>query len=125
MLDMKVYFTYRRIPELAGLTARQRKLVYRCALEAFFADNPSSIQVCTVIMSASILVGVLAGWLVATRTCLTGPAWWQTKWFVVALSGLAAAALGNFAGNQWMTARLRPYLRRVLERRSLEIAQIN
>jgi hypothetical protein len=68
---------------------------------------------------------MLAGWLGAAKTALAGPAWWQTKWFVVALSGLVAAAIGNFVGNQWLTAQLRPYFRRVLEKRSSEISQIN
>jgi hypothetical protein len=39
--------------------------------------------------------------------------------------GLASGAIGNFVGNQWLTARLRPYFQRVLEKRSSEISQIN
>lgn len=122
---MKIYITYRRIPELVALTPAQRKLVYRCALTAFFADNPSSMQVCTLIMLGSILPGLLAGWLVAAQIGLNGPAWWQTKWFAMALSGVVAAVIGNTIGNQWLTARLRPYLRRVLDKRSDELAQIS
>jgi hypothetical protein len=121
---MRFYSSYSRVPELAGLTRKQRKLVYRCALEAFFSDQPSSIWVCTAVVGGSVLVGALAGWVVVACTGLAGPAWWQTKWFIVALSGLTAALIGNFVGQHWITARLRPYLRRVLEKRGLEIAQI-
>ena len=123
--NMKIYFPNSRIPELAGLTPRQRKMVYRCGLEALLSDQPSTIWVCTAILWGSVLVGVLAGWLGAAQTQITASVWWQTRWFIVALSGLVAAAIGNFVGNQWLTVKLRPYFQRVLEKRSSEISQIN
>jgi uncharacterized membrane protein YeaQ/YmgE (transglycosylase-associated protein family) len=122
---MKLYFPNSRIPELAGLTPRQRKLVYRCGLQALLSDQPSTIWVCSAILGGSILVGALAGWLAAAQTGLQGSAWLQTKWSVVALSGLAGSAIGNLVVNQWLTSQLRPYLQRVLEKRSSEISQIS
>src|SRR5512141_2898595 len=92
--DMNVYFSYSRVPELARLTPKQRKLVYRCAMEALFSDQPSTLWVCIAIFWGSLLVGALAGWLAAAPTGITGPAWWQTKWFIVALAGVAGAVIG-------------------------------
>jgi hypothetical protein len=44
---------------------------------------------------------------------------------VVSACGLAAAMIGTFVDGQFLTARLRPYFRRVLEERKDELAQIN
>ena len=122
---MNIYLSNSWVPELAGLTPKRRKMVYRCAMEALFSDRPSTIWVCTVVVWGSVLAGALIGWVVAGRTGLTTPSWWQTKGAIVTLSGLAGGAIGNFIGTQWITARLRPYFRRVLDKRNLEIAQIN
>ncbi len=48
-----------------------------------------------------------------------------SKSLVIAASGLVGALVGVFIGTQILTAQLRPYLRRVLEERKDEIAQIN
>jgi hypothetical protein len=94
-------------------------------MQALFSNQPSTIWVCAAVLWGSVLVGAVAAWLVAAQTGVSGLAWWQSKWFLMALSGLAGAAIGNLVGNQWLTAQLRPYFRRVLEKRSSEISQIN
>ena len=117
---MKLFFTLSQIPELAGLTRLQRRLVYQCALEALFFEQPVTIWRGAPWLLGGILSGALAGWLAATSSGLS-----HSKLLVMAASGLAGALVGAFIGGQILTARLRPYLRRVLEERRDEIAQIN
>ena len=116
---MKIYFIYSQIPELAGLTRLRRKLVYQCALEALFRDQPSTMTLCSGWMFGSIAIGALAGWLTVASCRFSHPI------LVVAAGGVAGAIAGNFIGLQFLTARLRPYLRRVLEERKDEIARIS
>jgi hypothetical protein len=116
---MKIYFIYSQIPELAGLTRLRRKLVYQCALEALFRDQPSTMTLCSGWMYGSIAVGALAGWLTDAGYHFFHPI------LVAAGGGVAGAIAGNFIGLQFLTARLRPYLRRVLEERKDELARIS
>jgi hypothetical protein len=67
-----------------------------------------------------ILGGVLAGWLAAVSSGFS-----HSKLLVITAPGLAGALAGIFIGAQILTARLRPYFRRVLEERRDEIAKIN
>jgi len=116
---MKIYFIYSQIPELAGLTRLRRKLVYQCALEALFRDQPSTLTLCSGWMFGSISVGVLASWLTAASCHLSHPI------LIATAGGLVGALTGNLIGLQFLTAKLRPYLRRVLEERKDEIARIS
>jgi outer membrane lipoprotein SlyB len=116
---MSLYFTLSQVPELAGLTRRQRRLVYQCALQALFAEQPSTVWVGGPWITGGILAGALAGLAVAAAGLS------QSKLLIIAAGGLAGALLGTFIGAQLVTARLRPYYRRVLEERKDEIAQIN
>ncbi len=116
---MKLYFANSQIPELAGLTRPQRKAVYQCALETLLAERPSAVWDGAPWVFGGILSGVLAGWLVVTSNHLSH------LFLVVTAAGLAGVLVGIFIGTQILTARLRPYFRRVLEERQDEIAQIN
>ena len=116
---MKFYFVNSQIPELAGLTRLRRKLVYQCALEALLAEQSSIMKICSWWMFGSILIGVLAGWLTVAGCQLSHPI------LLVAAGGFAGGIIGNFIGVQFLNARLRPYLRRVLEERKDEIARIS
>ena len=116
---MTFYFTLSQVPELAGLTRRQRRLVYRCALEALFAEEPSTVWLGGPWITGGILTGALAGWLVVAAAGLA-----HSKLLVIAAGGLAGALVGIFIGGQLFNARLRPYYRRVLEERKDEIAKI-
>jgi len=122
---MKLYFSFSRIPELAGLTRPQRKAVYQCALEALFAEQPATLRVCTRWVFGGMLIGGLAGWLVAASLDRLPTAGWRKPLLVTAGGGLIGLMMGVFIGGQWMTARVRPYLRRVREERAAEIAQIH
>ena len=115
---MKIYFIYSQIPELAGLTRLRRKLVYQCALEALLREQPSAMTVCSFWLFGCILIGALAGWLTVAGCHLSHPI------LIVASGGGAGAITGNFIGLQFLTVRLRPYLRRVLDERKDEIARI-
>ncbi len=116
---MKFYFIYSKIPELVNLTRLRRKLVYQCALEALLRERPSAMTVCSFWFLGCILIGALAGWLTVTSCHLSHPI------LIATAGGGAGAIIGSFIGLQFLTARLRPYLRRVLEERRDEIAQIN
>jgi hypothetical protein len=117
---MKLYFALSQVPELVGLTRRQRKLVYQCALEGLLAEQPSTVWVGAPWLFGGILSGALAGWMVVAGIGLS-----HLKLLVIATFALAGAMIGVFIGTQILTAQLRPYLRRVLEERKDEIAQIN
>ncbi len=110
---MKLYFSKSQVPELAGLTRRRRRLVYRCALEALLTEQPSMIRVCTLWLFGGLTSGLLAGWTLFGRDLLLVP-----------VCGVAGAAIGAFIAGQVLIARLRPYIRRVLEERKDEITQI-
>ncbi len=120
VLNMRLYFKLSQVPELAGLTRRQRRLVYQCALEALFAEQPSTVWVGGPWITGGILAGALPGGLAVAADGLS-----RSKLLVMAAGGLTGALLGIFIGAQILTARLRPYYRRVLEERKDEIAQIN
>jgi len=122
---MKLYFSISQIPELAGLARPRRKAVYQCALEALFAEQPSIIWICSRWVFGGILIGVLADWLIVAGFVRLPFAGWGKQLLITAVGGLVGAMIGIFIGAQWMTARVRPYLRRVLEERANEIAQIN
>jgi uncharacterized membrane protein YeaQ/YmgE (transglycosylase-associated protein family) len=81
--------------------------------------------VCTLCLFGGLLVGVVAGWMAVNRNGLSDPVGWEKKLLVVSACGLAGAMIGAFIGAQYLTARLRPYFRRVLEERKDEIAQFN
>jgi hypothetical protein len=116
---MKFYFVNSQIPELAGLTRLRRKLVYQCAWQALLSERPSTMTICSCWLFGSILIGALAGWLTVAGCHLSHPI------LVVTTGGFAGGITGNFIGLQFLTARLRPYFRRVLEERRDELAQIN
>jgi hypothetical protein len=118
-LNMKLYFSYSQIPELAGLTPRRRKLVYQCALEALFAGQPSAVWMGAPWMLGGVVSGALAGWLVVSGL---GLAHWPR--LVIAAFALAGLVTGIFIATQLLHARRRPYLWRVLEERKDEIARI-
>jgi len=122
---MKLYFSKSQVPELAGLTRLRRRLVYQCALEALLTEQPAMMWVCTVWLFGGLLSGVLAGWMAVNRNGLSGSVGWEKQLLVVSVCGLAGLMIGVFIGAQYLTARLRPYFRRVLEERKDEIAQFN
>jgi uncharacterized membrane protein YeaQ/YmgE (transglycosylase-associated protein family) len=119
LLNMKLYFSISQIPELAGLTRNQWKAVYRCGLEAFYADHPSRVWSGAPWILGGVLCGTFAGWMVVANNEHS-----YLKYLVMAAGGLIGALVGVFIGGQILTAQLRPYLRRVLEERKDEIAQI-
>ena len=57
---MKFYFTPAQAPEMAGLTRAQRKAVLRCALEAFFGEDPSRVWSAAPWLLGGLLGGALA-----------------------------------------------------------------
>jgi hypothetical protein len=105
---MPLYFSMSKVPELAGLTPLRKKLVCQCAMQAFFAEEPAIIRVCASWVVGGILGGVVAGWMAVNGWSL-----------------LAGAMIGSFIATPIVHARLRPYIRRVLEERKDEIAQIS
>jgi hypothetical protein len=117
---MKFYFTPAQAPELARLTRGQRKAVLRCALEAFFGEDPSRGWSAAPWLFGGLLGGALAGCGVAAA------AGSSHHWLLgAAIGGVAGAVLGNFIATHLMTELLRPYLRRVLEERGEELARVN
>lgn len=116
---MKLYLTPAQAPELAGLTRRRRKAVMRCALQAFFGEEPSRVWSGAPWLFGGLLGGALAG---SGTAAAAGPG---IPWFLgAAIGGIAGATLGNFIATHLMTERLRPYFRRVLEERRDEIEGI-
>jgi hypothetical protein len=115
---MKLYFSPVQLPELAELTKPQRKAVLQCALEAFYFDDPSRTFFGAPWLLAGSFGGAIAGWGIVSFTGLS-----HAK-LLVTLCGVGGAALALFLAGPIHTARLRPYLRRVLEERKDEIAQI-
>ena len=116
---MKFYFTPAQAPELAELTRGQRKAVLRCALEAFFGEDPARVWSAAPWLFGGLLGGALAGWGVAAA------AGSSHHWLLgTAIGGVAGAVLGNFIATHLLTGRLRPYLRRVLEDRGEESARV-
>lgn len=117
---MKLYFSYRKIPELMGLTHHQQKAVYQCGLEAFLGEQPSRIWSGIPWLLGGIFSGSLAGWLLANRIGLSS----HSELLIAAAGGLLGILITSLIGAQIFNAQLRPYLRRVLEERKEEIAQI-
>jgi len=116
---MKFYFNPAHAPELAELTRGQRKAVLRCALEAFFGEDPARVWSAAPWLFGGLLGGALAGWGVAAA------AGSSDHWLLgTTIGGVAGAGLGNFIASHLMTERLRPYLQRVLEERGEEIARV-
>ena len=116
---MKLYFSAARVPELVGLTKPQRKAVFQCALEAFLFEDPSRVW----FGAHWILAGVVGGALIGSGLVyLTG---FSYPKLLIAVCGLVGAALALLFAGQAHTARLRPYLRRVLEERKDQIARIS
>jgi hypothetical protein len=116
---MKLYFSYSQMPELAGFTPLQRKLIYQCALEAFYHEQPSRVLSGAPWIFGGLLSGALAGGIAVGVSSLT-----PSKLLVIAGCALVGTLLGIFIGTQFLTEQLRPYCRRVLEERKDEIAQI-
>ena len=121
---MKIYLGTFWIPELKPLTKCQRIAVYQCALEALFAEQPSTLRTCNLWVFGGIGVGALAGGLAAV---------WGISWPMVGLGktlpvviagGLAGALAGNLLGTHWIHGKLRPYFRRVLEERKEELEHL-
>lgn len=117
---MKLYLSHSQIPELKGLTRRRRKAVYQCGLQAYFADDTTRVWSGAPWIFGGILSGALAGWMVVAGNVLS-----HSKLLAMTAGGLAGALIGILIGTQILHAQLRPYLRRVLEERRDEIAQIN
>jgi len=84
-----------------------------------FCEDPSTLWLGLPWIRGGILSGALAAWLVAAGIGLS-----HGKPLVIAAGGLAGAIIGVFIGGQILTAKLRPYLRRVLEERQDEIARV-
>jgi hypothetical protein len=122
---MKLHLTYRRIPELSGLTPLRRKLVYQCALEACFAERPERVWSGAPWQLGGALGGALAGWAGMAGSGLSESASLLVKMSVIAGCGLGGLVVGNCIGAHRLHTQLRPYFRRVLEERKDEIAQIN
>jgi len=117
---MQLYFFKSQIPELAGLTPLQRKLVYECGLEACLTEQPALIWSCTRWVFGGLAGGALVAWLTLTLTRLG----WDHYLLVVIVGALAGMLTAIFVAGQILTAQLRPYLRRVLEARRDELARI-
>lgn len=122
---MKLYFAMSQIPELAGLTRLQRKLVYQCGLEACLAERPSLMWRGGFWLFGGLLAGAVAGWVAVTQTGLASSVGAKHPLLFAGACGLAGVLTGIFIGTQIFTAQLRPYLRRVLEERRDEIARIH
>jgi hypothetical protein len=121
---MKLYFVLSQIPEMKPLSKRQRKAVYQGAMLALFAEQPAVMWT-----GGYWILGGLAGGAVAGRLAVAGGVAWQLGALgktlpVIIAGGVAGAVLGVFLGGQWMTKKLRPYYRRVLEERAEELARI-
>lgn len=115
---MKLYFGFSQLPELADLTRGQKKAVIQCALEALYAEQPSAVWIGLPWILGNILIGALAGWIVAVTA---GLAYFK---LTIAAGALAGAMLGLFIAGQFHAAQVRPYLRRVIEERREEIARV-
>ena len=116
---MTLYFSMSQIPELAGLKRPQRQAVYRCALEAFYGEDSTRVWAGLPWIAGGLLAGAVVGWFVTVGAELT-----HAKLPFILGGGLVGAAVGVFIAAQLQTARLRPYLQRVLQERWDEIAQI-
>ncbi len=114
-----------KVPELAGLTPLRKKLVCQCAMAAFFAEEPAIIRVCACWVVGGILGGVVAGWMAVNGWSFANSAGREKNLLVLSVCGLAGAMIGSFIATPILNARLRPYIRRVLEERKDEIAQIS
>lgn len=117
---MRLYFSYKNIPELSRLTRRQQKAVYRCGLEAFWGEHPSRIWSGVPWLFGGIAIGSLAGWLAVNRLSLSS----HFKLLLIAAGGVLGALIANFIAIQILNTQLRPYLRRVIEERADEVARI-
>ena len=125
MTNMPLYFSMFKVPELAGLTPLRKKLVCQCAMEAYFAEEPAIMRFCVSWVVGCILGGMVAGWVAVNGWSFSNSAGWAKNLLVLPVCGLAGALIGNLIANPIFHARLRPYIRRVLEERKDEIAQIS
>lgn len=119
LFDMGLYFSAAQVPELAGLTKPQRQAVIQCALQAFYCDDLSRLWFGAPWILAGIIGGAMIGWGMIYLMGLSHPK------LLIPLCGLIGAAMAIFFAGQVHTARLRPYLQRVVEERKDEIAQIS
>ena len=67
---MKLYFSYSKLPELAGLTRRQRRAVLQCALEAFYHEQPSRAWSGAPWIFGGMFAGTLTGGMLVAGTGL-------------------------------------------------------
>jgi len=115
---MKLSFSFKHDPALAGLTRRQKQAVLQCALEAFYREDDSRIWMGLRWLLGGILIGGLSGWgLVYLTQCS------YVKLFI-AICAFAGAAVAIVIATQVHNTRMRPYLQRVLEERQDEIARL-
>jgi len=116
---MKLYFTYNQLPEFEGLTPRQRKAIYGCALEAYLAEDSARLRFGVPWGLGGLFSGTMVGWGIVHLTGSAHPG------LLMTLCGLGGALLALFLAGPFQMAQLRPYLRRVLEERKDEIARIS
>ncbi len=115
---MKLYFSYNQLPEFADLTPRQRKAVYRCALEAYLTEDSSRLWFGAPWGFGGLVSGALVGWGIVRLTGSVHPR------LLITLCGLGGAVLSLLLAGPVQMAQLRPYVRRVLQERKDEIAEI-
>ena len=116
---MAIYFTDSQIPELAGLTPQQRRVVRVGALAALSSQRPSARW------SVGLLAGSFAGGMAVAGNGVSHFVTADHKLLIMIAFGLAGAVVGGIIGAQLLTAQLRPYFRQFLEEHKSEIAQIN
>jgi hypothetical protein len=117
---MHLYFSNSQIPELANLTRAQRKAVLKCALLAFYQEQPSKLWLGAPWLFGGASLGTLAGVALNAAAGLL-----HSRLLIISGCGITGAIIGIFIAGQLQTAQLRPYFRRVLEERRDEIARIS
>lgn len=112
---MTFYFTDAQVPELAGLTKVQRRIVRRGAYEILCQEQPSARWMGGLFGIGGIFSGFIA----------IGFAWFFTAYHsfeITLFSGILGGYMGGRVALHFYMIRLRPYLKRYIDGHRNEIS---
>ena len=113
---VRIYFTDSQLPEMRGLSRRQRRAVRRGGFEIFCQEQPSRKLQVLAFNNAILFFAIL---LARGFQPKSGYSWWLGP-FVAAVVTLSVGLIWH----SFLTERLRPYFRRFLDNPDREFKEL-
>ena len=110
---MRIYFSDSQIPELMTFPKAYRYWVRKRALALLHREAPLLTWLPMILSALGGLAGAFAGSFSATALHGSGDITWSVFGSTAGVG--IGGAVGGFLGAQWLTQKVRPYLRRVLK----------